>query len=440
MILRLFLLVYGALWALFTPLALAYLVRRGRKDPLYRAHLAERFGICENRIGAGAVWIHAVSLGEMRSAAPLVSALLARGERVLITHFTPAGRRESARAFGPEIADGRVQAVWVPFETRGAWGRFLRQFRPQYGLVMEIEIWPAMVAAARAHRVPLFMCNAQYPSKSLARDSGGLRLRQRVMREFAGALVKSDLQAQRFAGAGVRNIHVTGELRFDQEIAPVLTQAGAQARGLAAGRRVLTIASAVAGEDASYIALIHDLRARALTRGEPAPLIVYVPRAPERAEPVAALLAAEGFSLIRRSEAFGAGAEGLRAPRVTTLPDILLGDSFGEMYFYLSLADQVVVGGSFIPAGAHNIIEPLALGKPVFLGPSVGTIEYPFVEAQAAGVAQSLPDVAALARALEAAPKASPAQIEAFFSAHSGGAAKTLAALPAALKAALTAA
>ena len=114
------------------------------------------------------------------------------------------------RVFATQIAAGRVAAVWVPFETAWAYRGFFRAFRPTYGLVMEIEIWPRMVFAAKKAGVPLFMCNAQYPSKSILRDSRGMRLRQQVMRGFAGAFVKSQLQADRFAAIGVSNIAITG--------------------------------------------------------------------------------------------------------------------------------------------------------------------------------------------------------------------------------------
>ena len=227
--LRLFLLAWSALWTLGLPVVLLYLWRRGRKDPAYLAALPERFGRYARPM-PGAIWVHAVSLGEMRSAVPLIRGLLAAGHQVVTTHFTPAGRAEALRAFGPEIALGQLQAVWVPLETRWAFAGFFRAFGPAYGLVMEIEIWPRMVFAARRAQVPLFMCNAQYPADSLARDSRGLRLRQQVMQGFAGALVKSDLQAARFAGVGVRNIAVTGELRFDQPVPQAQVTAGQAAR------------------------------------------------------------------------------------------------------------------------------------------------------------------------------------------------------------------
>ncbi|WP_461306282.1 3-deoxy-D-manno-octulosonic acid transferase, partial [Albidovulum sp.] len=143
--LRVALLAYRALWWLGLPLVLAYLAWRGRRDRDYAARLRERFGVYPPFAGAAPVWIHAVSLGEMRSATPIVTALLDESIPVLLTHFTPAGRREAARALAGPIAAGRVLPVWVPFELGFAWRRFLRHFAPRCGLVMEIEIWPVMI-------------------------------------------------------------------------------------------------------------------------------------------------------------------------------------------------------------------------------------------------------------------------------------------------------
>jgi 3-deoxy-D-manno-octulosonic-acid transferase len=418
---RLFLALWSLLWALGLPAILLYLHRRGRKDALYARHLAERFGRYSDPL-PGAVWVHAVSLGEVRSAVPLIRALLDRGERVVTTHFTPAGRREAARVFALELREGRLRAVWVPFEFAFAFRRFFRAFQPQLGLVMEIEIWPRMVFAAGAAQVPLFMCNAQYPTKSMARDAR-LPLRPAVMRGFAGALVKSQLQAERFTAVGLRNIHVTGELRFDQPIPPALVAAAPAARqALAGGRPVLCVASAVEGEDGLYLDAIKT-RLAAADR----PFVIYVPRKPERFDTAAAMIADRGFSFARRSQVFDADLQLRETPEV----DLLLGDSLGEMYFYLAMADRVVTGGGFTPHGAHNIIEPLALGKPVIVGPEIQTIEYPAVEAIAAGVCFHAQNPEDLARALRpdgwAGPE--PQQIQAFLAAHSGATARTMAAI-----------
>jgi 3-deoxy-D-manno-octulosonic-acid transferase len=418
---RLFLALWSLLWALSLPAILLYLRRRGRKDALYAAHLAERFGRYRDP-RTGAVWVHAVSLGELRSAVPLIRALLDRGEHVVTTHFTPAGRREANRVFSLERSQGRLRAVWVPLEFSFAFRRFFRAFQPRLGLVMEIEIWPRMVFAARAAQVPLYMCNAQYPSKSIARDAR-LPLRPWVMRGFAGALVKSQLQAERFAAIGLRTIHVTGELRFDQPIPPALVAAATAVRPTLAGRRpVICFASAVEGEDALYLDAIKT-RLAAADR----PLMIYVPRKPERFETVAGMIADRGFRFARRSQILDENLSLCDTPDI----DLLLGDSLGEMYFYLAMADRVVTGGGFTPHGAHNIIEPLALGKPVIVGPEIQTIEYPAVEAIAAGVCYHAQDPEDLARALrpDGWPGPEPQQIQAFLAAHSGATARTMAAI-----------
>ncbi len=430
----LFLRFWSLLWHLGLPLVLVYLWKRGRKDPLYARHLGERFGRYPQRLD-GSIWVHAVSLGEMRSAVPLVRALLDRGDRVVTTHFTPAGRREAARVFAPEIAAGRLAAVWVPFETSWAYRGFFRAFRPRAGLVMEIEIWPRMIFAAKGAGVPLFMCNAQYPTKSMYRDAK-FTLRHKLMQGYAGAFVKSDLQARRFASVGVQNVVVTGELRFDQPIPPHLVTGALALRPVLSGDRpVITFASAVEGEDDLYLDAI-----TAALRHPSRPFVVYVPRKPERFDEVAGMIAARGLKMIRRSEALDAtlGAKHLPLPfRVGDRghpPDILLGDSLGEMYFYIALSDRVVTGGGFTPHGAHNIIEPLALKRPVIVGPEIHTIEYPATEAIAAGVCLRVETAEALTAALTDWQGPGPEVIEAFFAAHAGATARTLAALDSKVK------
>lgn len=426
MILRVFLIFYKLLWLLITPLALIYIWHRGRRDARYRSRLSERFGRYDT-LPQNPIWIHAVSLGELRSAVPLARELLSSGERIVFTHFTPAGRAEAETVFAPEIAAGTVASVWVPFDMSWCLRRFFRACRPKLGLTMEIEIWPGMVFTAKNAGLPLYMCNAQYPDRSMARDGRGLRIRQRVMTGFAGAFVKSQLQADRFAAIGVPNIQVTGELRFDQPIPPALLDAAERLKPALPTTSVVTFASVVEGEDAGFMACIDRLRT-----GPDAPLIIYVPRAPERFDETYDMLRNAGYTVRRRSALLN-GDLTLQGgwPEDT---DILLGDSLGEMYFYLSLAQRVVVGGGFVPNGAHNVIEPLALKKPVVTGPYIHTIEYPFREAEAAGVALCVADASALAHALAGPVWTDPAAIDLFMEAHSGAATRTANAIRAELE------
>lgn len=415
--LRIALLIYSLLMWVCLPVILIYLWRRGRSDPDYGKHLAERFGRYR-QTQKGSVWIHAVSLGEMRSATPLIRALLDRGETIVTTHFTPAGRREAEREFAAQIADGRVSVVWIPLEYGFAFRRFLHHFAPKYGLVMEIEIWPRMIMACRRHGTPLFMCNAQYPQKSYQKDTAGLGLRAALLPGFAGAFVKSEGQRVRFAATSMKNLHVTGELRFDQPIPQAHLDAAAAIRDrLTRARPTFTLTSVVEGEDETYINAIQQ------TKGA---FFVYVPRAPERFDEVAAMLDAAGVSFARRSDLLDTNLSPTgEAPDI----DVLLGDSMGEMYFYLGLCDRAIVGGGFVPKGAHNVIEPLALKKPVVVGPHIWTIEYPATEAIAAGVCAHVQTPAELLDAIEQPATITDAQIDAFYRDHAGAVDRTLAAI-----------
>lgn len=413
----LFLRLWSALWHLGLPFVLLYLWRRGRKDRDYVRHPGERFGRYPQSL-PGAIWVHAVSLGEVRSAVPLIRALLDRGERVVTTHFTPAGRREAERVFSADISAGRLAAVWVPLETSWAYAGFFKAFQPRLGLVMEIEIWPRMIFASARSGVPLFMCNAQYPSDSMARDAR-LGIRPALMRGFAGAFVKSDLQAQRFAAVGVRNITVTGELRFDQPIPAAQLAAAAALRPSLGPRRVIAFASVTEPEEALFLAAAQEI----LSVRTP-PMILFIPRAPERFGPVAQAMTDRGMLFARRSTRLDRTFAALsQAPM-----DVLLGDSLGEMYFYLALCDRVVVGGGFQPKGSHNIIEPLALKLPVMVGPQIEVIEYPAIEAIAAGVCHQT-SAARLVEDVLTWPDPSPEAIAAFTAIHSGATARTVAAL-----------
>lgn len=427
--LRLFFVAYGALWIVLLPVVLAYLMLRGRKDSLYRCHLAERFGAVPRPL-QDAIWVHAVSLGEFRSAVPLLQALLARGDRLHVTCMTPAGRREAEAVLASQIADGTAVVTWFPFDMGWSCRRFLRAARPKAGLLMEMEFWPRMIATAHKSGVPVYLCNAQYPEKTYLRDNGKTRPLGWAMSLVAGAMVKSDIHKARFAERGISPIHVTGELRFDQPVPQRLVTAGLALREQmqAKSRPVITIASAIEGEDTLLTAAIHEILML-----QPDTLVVYVPRAPERFDTVAALLQDSGLRVLRRSQALNRDL----APAIDLPPDVqvLLGDSMGEMYAFLAMADRVIVGGGFVAKGAHNISEAFALAKPVWVGEHIWTIEYPAREALAAGVLQIVPhDPSVIAAALCAKDAPTDAQVRAFFADHSGARDRTLAALDSMLR------
>ena len=423
MILRLFLLLYRLAWVFLLPAVLVYLFLRGRRDRDYTRHLSERFGFYGQRASQCSIWIHAVSLGETRSATHLISALLERGERIVLTHFTPAGRRESARLFEKEIASGQLIAVWVPFDMAWCYRLFFRAFRPRIGLTLEMEIWPRMIFSARRAGVPLYVCNGQYLTKSFERDKKGLRLRLRMVQHLAGAFVKSSIHAERFRSIGLEHVFATGELRFDQPIPAEQVQAAQAVREqIGSGRKVVTIASGVEGEEGLFVDVIERAQAQA-----EAPFFVYVPRAPERFERVAEQLQKAGVTVAKRSSTL---TQDLSVKGPAEASDVLVGDSLGEMFFYLALSDLVIVGGGFTPRGAHNVIEPLMLGKPVITGPYTWTIEYPFVEAELAGLAKSVPATAdVLSKHLEAQCDVDEGDMSKFIRQHAGTTARTLTAI-----------
>lgn len=427
--LRLALLVYRGLWRAALPFVLLYLRRRAARDPDYGRHMEERWG--RGPVLPDAVWVHAVSLGEMRSAAPLVRALLDAGERVMTTHLTPAGRRAAESLFADAIAEGRMVARYLPFEIAPAYRRFLGAARPKLALVLEIEIWPVMIAEAARAGVPLYLANSQVPGRSWPRARRLARLVGHPVAGVAGVLAKSDRHADRFRALGAPNVHVAGELRFDQPVPPALT-AAARALKSALRRPVLCVASVVEGEDALYARVYRSIAAAVAKTPAARPLFVHVPRAPERFDDAARIVADEGLEVVRRSDVLDADLSAVDGDALAGA-EVLIGDSMGEMYFYLGLCDVAVAGGGFLPSGAHNVIEPLALRRPVLSGPNVWSIEYPGEEAAAAGLLEvcATPEaLAGAAAALLADPAARAslaARAEPFFAAHAGATARIMA-------------
>ena len=432
---------YRVLWHLMLPGVLFFLWRRGRREPLYRQFWAERFGNTRTPL-IRPLWLHSASMGELRGAAPLVRALLAQGLPIVVTTLTPAGRTAAQQLFAESMAQGRLTVAYLPLELGWAVRRFIKQVRPRAAVMTEIDTWPVLLATLRAQGVPLAMANAQYPKESFTRDrQRWWGFRAALFQAYELVLCKSETHAQRFRELDCERVVVAGETRFDLPASPQqLTAAArlAQQWGLAVhaagGRPVVCFASVVAGEDPVFVTTMRTLRRSLDEHAGPRPLFVYVPRSPQRFDDSESLLTQAGLRVVRRSQCLDAAF----APQVDLLMesvDVLLGDSLGEMYFYLALSQAVVVGGSFVDTGAHNVIEPLALRKPVMVGPSVWGIEYPGVEALAAGVLQQHADAQRLAQALApllTSPDAyarAMAGAEAFVAEHGGATDKHMAVL-----------
>jgi 3-deoxy-D-manno-octulosonic-acid transferase len=383
-------LLYSVAWWLALPLVLARLWRRGRAEPGYRRHVAERLGFYADSGGSSAsaadaaaplIWVHAVSVGETRAAAPLIEALLATYPQhtVLLTHMTATGRATGAALFAQYGA--RVRQCYLPYDTGWMAARFLAHFAPRLGVLMETEVWPNLLAQCVRQQVPVALVNARLSARSLARGQRLSGLIGPAARSLACVAAQTTADAERIAWLGARNVHVTGSLKFD--VAPPATAAalGAALRQQIGTRLVLLCASTRDGEEALILAAL-----RHCDLGDT--LLLLVPRHPQRFDQVAQLIAAEGFTLARRS-VLGDAVLGSQI-------QVLLGDSMGEMFTYFAASDVAFIGGSLLPFGGQNLIEACALGKPVLLGPHTFNFSAVSADAIAAGAALRVADAAQL--------------------------------------------
>ena len=382
-----FYIIYGAMWFILFPAIILYFVHRGRKDSTYLKNFGERFGLSKG--SKGAVWIHAVSLGELRSAIPLIYKLLERGEKVLTTHITPAGRKEAERAFSREIENGTLSVCYLPFDMKWTFKRFLRAHKPKICLIMEQEIWPALIKSNYDHGVKTFLCNSQITQRSIKKAKLLSRIFGHPVSLVFGVMAKSKVHAQNFRDLGAKNVTVCGEIRFDQA-APenLLNKARDFKKALFSTpneRYVITIASADKGEENVYLSAFIEVKRQLLDQGKPAPFLIYVPRAPEEFANISTYAKDKGLKVLERSNELSSACEVINPEHFKGV-DILIGDSMGEMPFYLEMCDLVISGGGFLPGGAHNITEALSLGKSVIVGPHIWTIEFPALEAIDGGV------------------------------------------------------
>ena len=375
---------YSGLLSLLSPAYLLRLWRRGRAEPLYREHLAERFGVYgQGCVKPGAIWVHAVSLGETRAAAALISALREQepGMRLLLTHSTATGRAAGADLLQPTDAQ-----VWLPYDTADAVRRFLSHWRPRLGVLMETEVWPNLQHQCAKQGLALVLANARLSERSLRRGLRFSALLRPAAQKLSLALAQSEDDARRLRAAGVQTIQVAGNLKFDMAVDPVLLAQGRQWRALLQ-RPVLMLAVSREGEEAALL----QAWAKQLAGTRNAPLLLIVPRHPQRFEEIADLIKAAGLSLARRSQW---AEESLGQPDTQALQaQVWLGDSMREMALYYGLADVALLGGSFAPLGGQNLIEAAACACPVLMGPHTFNFAEAAELALRAGAAQRVADM-----------------------------------------------
>lgn len=348
--------VYNALLYLLLPFAFLRLLLRSRANPAYRRRWGERLALFPPLPRAGAIWVHAVSVGETVAAAPLIEALLARYPKrpLLVTTTTPTGSERVRALFGE-----RVCHVYLPYDLPGAVRRFLDRAQPALGLVMETELWPNLYREAARRGVSMLLLNARLSPRS-ARGYGRIGgLVRSTLRCLDAVAAQSPADAERFLalGAAPTQVSVTGNLKFDLTLPPDLPAQGRALRAeLGAERPVWIAASTHEGEDEQVLAAHRQVRAQ-----RPEALLILVPRHPERFDRVAALCREQGLTVARRS----------RDERCAPDTTVYLGDTMGELLRLYAAADLAFVGGSLVPTGGHNLLEPAALGLPVLTGPQV---------------------------------------------------------------------
>ena len=421
---------------LAVPLWLARLWWRGAREPLYRAHLAERLGFGPPPEATGALWVHAVSLGETRAASALVQALRARvpGLRLLLTHGTATGR-EAGRAL---LQPGDTQA-WLPMDTPGAVRRFLARHRPAAGVLLETEVWPVLLHEAQAAGVPMVLANARLSPKSLRRGERHATLLRPAVVSLRLVLAQTEADAQRLRTMGAPAPQVCGNLKFDLTPDEACIAQGRSWRAQLA-RPVVLAAVTREGEEAALLRAWQAVwggpagaaAADAAGAGAAAPLLVIVPRHPQRFDEVAALVQSAGLPLVRRST-FAAPDAAAHAAAVW------LGDTLGEMALYYGLADVALLGGSFEPLGGQNLIEAAACGCPVVMGPHTFNFAEAAELALQAGAARRVRSLdeglqAALGWLAEPTRAEDGARARAFAEAHRGAAARMADAIAALLR------
>ncbi len=345
--------IYTLILYLLTPLVLLRFIWRSLSAPAYRRRLGERFGILPPLIGGG-LWVHAVSVGEVQASAPLVQRLLQAHPQlpVVVTTTTPTGSKRLG-----ELLGGQVQHVYAPYDVPLVVRRFLDAAQPCMAVFVETEVWPNILDACAERGVPTVLANARLSERSArgyARLGGFSR---ETFSRLSLVAVQSGADRDRFTALGVspQRLVETGSIKFDARLPPSLQEHSAVIKRIwGEDRPVWIAASTHEGEDELVLQAHRQVLARI-----PDALLVLVPRHPERFARVGALVIKMGFTQTRRSDNHPCGAE----------VQVFLGDSMGELPMFFSAVDVAFVGGSLVPHGGHNLLEPAASGVPVLTGP-----------------------------------------------------------------------
>jgi 3-deoxy-D-manno-octulosonic-acid transferase len=347
---------YSLLTYIAAPLFSVVLLVRGLRDRSYWANFGERFGLGA-AVEGEPIWVHAVSVGEVQASAALVNSLCERYPQIpiVVTTFTPTGAGRARALF-----KGRAEVRYLPYDLPGAVRRFFANVRPRIAVIFETELWPNLYHECGRRRVPLVLASARISPRSVERYRRlGSLFRETLARGVVVA-AQGEADASRFRslGSDPGSTHVTGNLKFDFSVPDDIAERGRILRAYYAPGRPVWVAGSThgGGEEEALVEAQKIVRSR-----YPRALLVMAPRHPNRFGDVAAQLVSRGVRFVRRSQTPVAGA--------LEEAEVLLLDTLGELLDFYAAADVAFVGGSLVPIGGHNLLEPAALGLPILAGP-----------------------------------------------------------------------
>ena len=373
--------IYSALLYALLPFLPLRLIWRARKQPEYLQHVAERFGRYGAKPTRPVIWLHAVSVGETRAAAPLVALLRERlpQYQILLTHMTPTGRATSQQLWGDEVL-----RCYLPYDYPFAVNGFLDHFQPRLGILLETELWPNLVALSAQRNIPVALINARLSRRSARGYARFGALTKGTLEKLALIAAQTDADGERLSALFSGQVSIMGNLKFDNVVPAEQVALGEKLRaGFGANRPVWLAASTRDGEELLLLDVLEKIQT-------PNALAVIVPRHPQRFNEVAELLKARKIPFQRRSD----------NAAINPNTKVVLGDSMGEMFAYFAASDVAFIGGSLLPLGGQNLIEACAVGTPVLIGPHTFNFAEATQQAIAAGAALRVTDHVALAAEL----------------------------------------
>ncbi len=376
---------------LLAPVFCGVLLWRGIRDRRYLLNFSERFGFGA-RLDGTCIWVHAVSVGEVQAAAVLVHRLHERYPQIplVVTTLTPTGAERARSLLG-----NQSKVRYMPLDLPGSVHRFFDRVKPRIAVIFETELWPNLYHECGRRRVPLVLASARISPRSVGRYRRFIMLFRQVLEHGAVIAAQGEADAARFRslGAPTERTHVTGNIKFDFAVPPEVVPRGRQLREYyASGRPVWIAGSTHAGEEDAVLNAHREVR-----RMHPTALLVLVPRHPQRFSEVAAWLERQHAKFVKRSRHTAASAG----------TEVLLVDTLGELLDFYAAADVAFVGGSLVPVGGHNLLEPAALGVAVLAGPhnfNSADIARILAEAGAAGIVNNEKELAQRVAALLSDP------------------------------------